>query len=156
MVDRFGQAFEAGLNKLAQGLAKPHGLKLHDKLVERIGKLKAKCRGTSQHYDVTLATNEDGKTVSAITWLKLPVAGTMATHPGLYCLRSNELTWDEGDGLAERLPRTSVRRCPPLGGRAGIAGARRASAASRASWFRTWYCAPGPARRRTSCCWRRR
>ena len=50
---------------------KPRRLKLHDKLVERIGKLKAKSRGTSQHYDVTLATNEDGKTVSAITWLKL-------------------------------------------------------------------------------------
>ena len=33
--------------------------------------------------------------VTAITWEKLPVAGTMATHPGVYCLRSNELDWDE-------------------------------------------------------------
>ena len=95
IINRFSQGFEAGLNKLAQGLGQPRGLKLHDKLVERIGKLKAKSRGTSQHYEVTLATNEDGKTVSAITWLKLPVAGTMTTHPGVYCLRSNELTWDE-------------------------------------------------------------
>lgn len=95
MLDRFSQGFEAGLNKLAEGLGKPRGMKLHDKLVERIGKLKAKSRGTSQHYEVTLVTAEDGKTVTAITWLKVPVAGTMATHPGVYCLRSNELTWDE-------------------------------------------------------------
>jgi len=95
MVNRFSQGFELGLNKLAEGLGKPRGTKLHDKLVERIGKLKAKSRGTSQHYEVTLVTAEDGKTVSAITWLKVPAAGTMATHPGVYCLRSNELTWDE-------------------------------------------------------------
>ena len=101
IVNRFSQGFEAGLKKLAEGLGKPRGLKLHDKLVERIGKLKAKSRGTSQHYEVTLTTHEDGKTVSAITWLKVPVAGTMATHPGVYCLRSNELTWD-----AEQLWRT--------------------------------------------------
>jgi len=95
IVNRFSLGFEAGLNKLAEGLGKPRGMKLHDKLVDRIGKLKAKSRGTSQHYEVTLATAEDGKTVTALTWLKVPVAGTMATHPGVYCLRSNELTWDE-------------------------------------------------------------
>jgi hypothetical protein len=36
-----------------------------------------------------------GKTVTAITWQKVPVPGTMATHPGVYCLRTNELAWDE-------------------------------------------------------------
>jgi hypothetical protein len=28
-------------------------------------------------------------------WQKVPVPGTMATHPGVYCLRTNELAWDE-------------------------------------------------------------
>jgi transposase len=37
----------------------------------------------------------------AITWQRVPVDGTMATHPGVYCLRTNELAWDE-----ERLWRT--------------------------------------------------
>lgn len=32
---------------------------------------------------------------SALTWEKVLVQGTMATHPGVYCLRSNELDWDE-------------------------------------------------------------
>jgi transposase len=30
-----------------------------------------------------------------ITWEKVPVAGTQLTHPGIYCLRTNELIWDE-------------------------------------------------------------
>ena len=31
----------------------------------------------------------------ALTWEKTPVAGTLVTHPGVYCLRTNEVTWDE-------------------------------------------------------------
>jgi len=32
--------------------------------------------------------------VSHISWQFEPVDGTMATHPGVYCLRSNVLDWD--------------------------------------------------------------
>ena len=55
----------------------------------------------SQHYTVSLETDASGKTVTALSWEKLPLAGTMATHPGVYCLRSSETAWDE-----ERLWRT--------------------------------------------------
>jgi hypothetical protein len=41
------------------------------------------------------------KHATALTWVKNPVAGTIATHPGVYCLRRNEMAWDE-----ERLWRT--------------------------------------------------
>ena len=101
MVTRFAQGFEAGLQKIAEGLSKPRSEKRHDKLLERIGRLKEKSRGASQHYAVHLLTDDSGETVTALTWEKLLVTGTMATHPGVYCLRSNELTWD-----AERLWRT--------------------------------------------------
>jgi transposase len=101
MVNRFGKAFEAELKKIAEGLTKPRGHKRHDEIVERIGKLKAKSRGVSQHYQITLTTDEQGKTVTSLSWEYKPVAGTMATHPGVYCLRSNELSWD-----AEKLWRT--------------------------------------------------
>ena len=30
-----------------------------------------------------------------MTWEKTPVTGTLVTHPGVYCLRTNEVTWDE-------------------------------------------------------------
>ena len=95
MVARFAQRFEAGLQKIADGLLKPRAEKRHDKLLERIGRLKEKSRGASQHYTLTFTTDESGKTVTALTWVKTEKAGTMATHPGVYCLRSNELNWDE-------------------------------------------------------------
>ena len=104
MVARFSQSFEAGLQKIAEGLGKPRTEKGYDKLLERIGRLKEKSRGVSQHYTVSLVgedSGKKGKLATALTWEKVPVDGTMATHPGVYCLRSNEVTWDE-----ERLWRT--------------------------------------------------
>jgi hypothetical protein len=101
MVKRFGDAFEAGLQKIADGLNKPRAEKRHDKLLERIGRLKERSRGMGQHYTVHLTTDPANGKVTSLTWEKLPVAGTMVTHPGVYCLRSNELTWD-----AEKLWRT--------------------------------------------------
>ena len=103
-VARFGAAFEAGLQKIADGLNKPRAEKRVDKLLERIRRLKEKSRGASQHYTVSLVADDSetkGKRVTALTWVKSPVAGTMATHPGVTCLRSNEMAWDE-----ERLWRT--------------------------------------------------
>ena len=101
MATRFAEGFEAGLQKIADGLHKPRTEKDYEKLLMRIGRLKEKSRGASQHYTVNLVTDESGKTVIGLNWIRVPVAGTMATHPGVYCLRSNELNWD-----AERLWRT--------------------------------------------------
>ncbi|WP_342455466.1 IS1634 family transposase, partial [Aquabacter sp. P-9] len=95
MVERFATGFENGLKKIVDGLAKPRGEKRHGKLLERIGRLKEKSRGASQHYQVELMADESGKLATGLTWEKVPVNGTMATHPGVYCLRSNETGWDE-------------------------------------------------------------
>ncbi len=95
MVSSFAQRFETALQKIADGLTKPRCEKRYDKLLERVGRLKQKSRGVSQHYSVTLVPDEMGKTATGLTWEKKLIAGSMATHPGVYCLRSNELTWDE-------------------------------------------------------------
>jgi len=39
--------------------------------------------------------DDQHKKVIAITWEQKPVEGTMLTDPGVYCLRTNELNWDE-------------------------------------------------------------
>ncbi|BBP00748.1 IS1634 family transposase [Sulfuriferula nivalis] len=101
MLARFAAGYEAGLQKLADGLVKPRGEKRYDKLMERIGRLKEKSRGASQHYQIELTANESGKQATQLTWTKMPIDGTMMTHPGVYCLRSNETDWD-----AEKLWRT--------------------------------------------------
>jgi transposase len=95
MLERFCTRFEAGLQKLADGLNNPRGEKRQDKLMERIGRLKEKSRGVGQHYQIDLVLDESGKKAMQISWLKTPVHGTMLTHPGVYCLRSNETDWDE-------------------------------------------------------------
>lgn len=103
IVERFAQGFEAGLQKLADGLQKPRGEKRLDRINERIGRLKAKSRGAGQHYEISLSADESGKKATAITWEKRPKEGSMATHPGVYCLRTNETGWGE-----EKLWRTYI------------------------------------------------
>lgn len=92
---RFSERFEAGLTKIRESLTKPHGEKKFDKITERIGRLKQKSHGIAQHYEIELTKDESGKLVTAIAWQKAPKDGTAVTHPGVYCLRSNETTWDE-------------------------------------------------------------
>lgn len=93
MTDRFIQIFEAGMAKLAAGLLKPRGEKNRDKLLQRIGRLQEKSHGIGRHYRIEL-TPAEGTTVTGITWTKEPINGTQLTHPGVYCLRTNELRWD--------------------------------------------------------------
>ena len=99
----FVERFEQGLAKLAEALAKPRGEKRYDKILERLGRLKEKSHGIGQHYEITVQPDQSGKKVSAITWSKVAKPGSMLTDPGVYCLRTNELTWE-----AEMLWRTYI------------------------------------------------
>jgi transposase len=92
---RFTKRFEDGLRKIAESLTKPRGTKQRDKVLERIGRLKEKSRGIGQHYQISLTYDETGNKVASLTWKKDRVDGTQLTHPGVYCLRTNELDWDE-------------------------------------------------------------
>jgi transposase len=92
---RFADRFEAGLQKIVDSLAKPRGTKKRDKVLVSIGRLKERNRGIGQHYQIDLSLDATGTTVTGISWEQKPVDGTRLTHPGVYCLRTNELEWDE-------------------------------------------------------------
>lgn len=92
---RFCEHFEAGLKKLADGLASPRGVKRPEVIHERIGKLKQAGFSVGQHYAITIETDPEQTRVTRLTWEKTPVEGTMLTDPGVYCLRSNETGWSE-------------------------------------------------------------
>jgi len=94
ITDRFVTRFETGLTTLAAGLAKPHGQKKLADIQRRIGRLIEKSRGIGQHYEITVTPDETGTRAASITWVKVPREGSLLTHPGVYCLRSNETTWD--------------------------------------------------------------
>jgi len=95
MSARFVKRFEDGLRKIADGLAKPRGEKGRDKVLARIGRLQEKSRGIGQHYRIDCIPDATGTKLTGLTWEKTPVDGTLLTHPGVYCLRTNELQLDE-------------------------------------------------------------
>jgi transposase len=95
MSSRFIEKFEGGLTKLAAGLMKPRGEKKRDKILLRIGRLQEQSHGIGQHYSITLTPDETGAKVTGLSWGKTPVDGSQLTHPGIYCLRTNELNMDE-------------------------------------------------------------
>jgi transposase len=94
ITDRFVKRFEAALTRLAEGLSKPRGQKQLATIQQRIGQLKNSSHGIGQHYEITVVADETGTKATGITWTKTPVTGSMLTDPGVYCLRSNETTWD--------------------------------------------------------------
>lgn len=103
IAERFAERFEAGIRALSEGLSKPKTTKRMDKIWERIGRLKEKSRGMGQHFHIEVIPDDSGKIAKAIHLERKPVEGSSLTHPGVYCLRSNQTDWDE-----ERLWRTYV------------------------------------------------
>ena len=95
IAERLAKRFEKALTTLSEGLSRPRTQKRIDKIWQRIGRLKEKSRGVAQHYDIDVTSSEDGTQALAITWRRRPVNGSMLTHPGVYCLRSNQTDWDE-------------------------------------------------------------
>jgi len=95
ITQRFSERFERGLAKIAAALLTPRGDKRRDKILQRLGRLQEKSHAIAQHYRIELTPDATGNQVVALSWEKQPVAGTMVTHPGVYCLRTNELRWDE-------------------------------------------------------------
>ena len=95
IAERFAARLERDLKALDEGLSRPRTQKKLDKVWQRIGRLTEKSRGVGQHYDIEVEADEMGKRAVAVRWRKKPVTGTMLTHPGVYCLRSNETDWSE-------------------------------------------------------------
>ena len=83
------------MTKLAEGLANPRTQKTIAAIQQRIGRLKEKSREIDQHYEITVTSDDTGLDATAITWTQIPLDGSKLTHPGVYCLRSNETAWDD-------------------------------------------------------------
>ena len=66
-----------------------------ERFAERFGRMREKSRASGQHYEVKVDLDETGQRAVAVHFTRQPVDGTLATHPGVYCLRSNETDWDE-------------------------------------------------------------
>jgi transposase len=89
----FAQRFETALQKLHEGLSKKRTVKRYDKVLERIGRLREKYARTARYYEITVDHDEASGNATALCFKR--VTPTEQTHPGVYCLRTNQDTWDE-------------------------------------------------------------
>ena len=90
IVERFATRFETALTELHEGLARPRAHKRLNQVWQRIGRLKTKHSRVASHYQIGVTADETGEKAVAVTWTRRPRDGSMATHPGVYCLRSSE------------------------------------------------------------------
>ena len=95
IAERFAARFEGELKTLHDGLARPRTRKRLDRVWQRIGRIVERSRGAGVHYDIEVIADENGANARAVTWKRRPLAGSMLTHPGVYCLRTNVGNWDE-------------------------------------------------------------
>ena len=95
MQDRFAERFEEQLQKLADGLPKKGRVKDYGKVMLRIGRLKEKYARAAQHYRIDVSKDSESKNAIAIEWTRQNKSGSQATHPGVYCLRTDIDEWDE-------------------------------------------------------------
>ena len=95
--------FEKRLQELHEGLSRPRTHKKIETIWKRIGRLKATSSGAGQHYHIEVEADQSGTKATAIRWEQRPVAGSKLTHPGVYCLRSNQTDWS-----AETMWRTYI------------------------------------------------
>ncbi len=91
----FSTRFEEALQYLSDGLKIKRRLKKHDKVIEKIGRLKQQFSKAAKLYTVTVTKDEESGNAGKITWQRKPAADTTDTYPGVYCLRTNQSDWDE-------------------------------------------------------------
>ena len=96
ILERFRKRFEDGLRDLHESLSKPRTRKGLDHVQRRIGRLEKANARVARHYEVTVTPDDEGKKALAISWTLRAAEGSMMSHPGVYCLRSNILDLDAG------------------------------------------------------------
>ena len=82
---RFEKRFEDALTAVQNALAKKGGTKKHDKVLEKIGRLKEKYRRVARRYEITVVKDTESENAVRIDWRMKPVDDTS----GYYVLRTS-------------------------------------------------------------------
>jgi transposase len=89
--NRFESRFEEELGKVDQALARKHGIKRYDKVLEKIGRLKERFKRVAHRYEITVTQDETTNLTTAVSWERKDEDN----HIGVYCLRSNRMDFKE-------------------------------------------------------------
>ncbi|TYB33348.1 MAG: IS1634 family transposase [Flexistipes sinusarabici] len=82
------QRFEEGLENIRSSLFNKNGVKNYEKVYERIGRLKSKCRKVSRYYDIEVVKKEDSDNAADVRW-KVDEEKLAGTLDGNYVIRTN-------------------------------------------------------------------
>lgn len=92
---KFKERFEQELVKARDALHKKHGKKNYEKVIERVGRAKAKYPSISKYYTIEYERDEKKPgNMADIRW-SIAVPGNVDKDNGIYFLRTNRLTLDE-------------------------------------------------------------
>jgi hypothetical protein len=90
------EKYELRLKQLDESLSKPRTQKDYDRILRTVGSPAKEYSGVSHYYNaevqgiqLTKRPNEPAKAIK-ITFEKNQISGNKLTHPGVYCLRTNE------------------------------------------------------------------
>ena len=96
MKTQFETRYEEELNKIKASLTKKGGVKLADKVNQRIGRAKQKYPSAQGRYDIQLSYDEKNVTVTELVWTRIEKKDTDATdNLGKYFVRTSMDMKDE-------------------------------------------------------------
>ena len=80
---------------MSQVCIKKGCLKKYDKVLEKIGRLKQQYSKAAKHYKIEVSKNEKNGDAVKILWTCQTLADTKDSLPGVYCLRTTHMEFDE-------------------------------------------------------------
>lgn len=93
--DRVSSRLEEALAKLEGGLHKKRSIKKYDKVMVKIGRLIEKYSRAAKQYTLSVEKDDTTGNATKINWQRQAVDNTTDSYPGVYCLRTNHVDWDE-------------------------------------------------------------
>ena len=93
--NRFSTRFEEALDKLDSGLHKKRCVKKYDKVLLSLGRLKQKYSRAAKNYQITVKKDKKTGNATRIIREKKQLPNSTDSYPGVYCLRTDQNSWDE-------------------------------------------------------------
>ena len=81
------------LEDLKTGLNKPRKIKIYEKVIEKIGRIKEKYSSIAKNYNITVTKDPNSKYALSVSWKQK--TDTENSLNGVYCLRTNNKILDE-------------------------------------------------------------
>lgn len=95
MISKAIARYETELQKVKEGLHKKGCTKKHEKVLEKIGRLKQKYKKVGKLYDVSVIADQQNENTINITWERKEDESGYSKKMGIYCLRTNQKDLDE-------------------------------------------------------------